>query len=130
MGANFEAVRVNDLRWRLYEALGVELSYDDAQVLRKATETLRRWYRAEHGYAKELLLRDEQGRPFAYQLHGGRYDDEHSRLVPDREAMALWEVSQVCARCGLAYRTSRDWRGAVLFLFSQSGGMYPQAVAC
>jgi hypothetical protein len=131
MDAKAEAIRVNALQWKLFKSLGVEVSFDDVVTLRKASASLRRWYKAEHGYARELLLRDEQGWARAYQLYGGRYDHEHSRTVPDREAMALREVAQVCARCGLAYRTTREYRGPVLFVFSQSDRTaYPQAVAC
>jgi len=131
MDAKGLAVYVNALQWRLHERLGAEVSYDDARTLRKAAQALRSWYKAEHGYSRELLVRDEQGWARAYRLHGGRYDVEHSRTVPDREVVALREVAQVCARCGLGYRTTRDFRGPALFVFSLSDRTaYPQAVAC
>jgi hypothetical protein len=130
MDAKCDCVRVDALRWKLHETLGVDSSFEDAKTLLKSAESLRRWYKAEQGYGRELLLRNEQGQALAYQLHGGRYDREHSRPVPDRESLALGRVAEVCSKYGLAYRTAHDWRGQVLYVFPICGGVRPQAVSC
>jgi hypothetical protein len=123
MGANFEAVRANDLRWRLYEQFGVEVSFDDARALRRAAQSLRRWYRAEHGLSGTVIARDGEGIPRVV-----RTDGKFGHAVSDREASALCEVAGVCSKHGLAYRTSWHW-DAPLFLFAVSDASC-HSVAC
>jgi hypothetical protein len=126
MDAKGLAVRVNALQWRIWKGVGVEVPYDDALTLHQAAESLRRWYRMEYGNGRGQVTRDKSGRSVFVDCVTTK-----AKPVPDREAMALREVMEVCTRCGLAYRTSHDFRGSVLFVFSQSDtAARPASVSC
>lgn len=121
------------LRARLSRA-GMEVSDATAETLRRAAQTLRRWYEAECGdsgpYASSSIERDDEtGKPFrCVYPHTG---EPQRYAIPDREAGAIRRIAEVCKREGLHYRTQGDPRGAVLYVWhSEMSDFSSDGISC
>jgi hypothetical protein len=94
---------------------GVSLSFDDANTLRRAELTLRRW-------AEELfngtIQRLDDGKTYRY--HGaGTPGPFFTTRAPDRESGALRRVSALCKRLKLHFYYQTDPRGCALYVSAQ-----------
>jgi hypothetical protein len=100
------------VRLRILDGCGVSVSFGDAQTLRKAAQTLRRWYAGECGDGVSVIFRNEEGKPFR--------EFESGLCVPirDLESGALRRLADVCKRCGLSYKVNSDPRGASVWVNS------------
>jgi hypothetical protein len=104
---------LRDLQW--WE---MDMSIDDARILRKAELTLHHWAEGECGdsfgsYSRVIERDDNTGKPYmcVYGLDGvSRY------AIPDREAGALRRVAKLCKRLGLHYYHQGDPRGCALYV--------------
>ena len=114
---------------------GINISFDDANTLRRAQLTLRRWYEQECGdgnnYYSWAIERDEQtGIPYrcVYPYKGA---NRRTRIA-DREAGALRRVKAICEANGLHYYRQGDPRGCALYVDNQPipDDDYTRAVAC
>jgi hypothetical protein len=100
---------------------GIELTFAQANILRRAQLTLRRWYELECGdgndYASWSIERDEQtGIPrLVTYPHQGELKS-FARKVPDREAGARKRVAEVCTEAGLYFYHQTDPRGCALYV--------------
>lgn len=114
---------------------GIELSFHDANILRRAQLTLHRWSELECGdgddYKSWSIERDEtSGVPYmVIYPHDGK--SRRSR-VPDRETGALRRVAEVCKRNGLHYFHQTDPRGCSLYVSNEplTDSAYNRGVAC
>lgn len=104
------------------ERLGVSVTFEDAQTLRRAQLTLHRWAELECGdgndYASWAIERDDEtGIPYMcrYPYRG----DSTRHRIADREAGALRRVAAVCARYGLHYFHQGDPRGNALRIHTE-----------
>jgi hypothetical protein len=100
------------VRLRVLAGCGVKLAFDDAQTLRRAARTLRRWYEAECGDSSGVVFRGPGGKPYKELYSGG------SVSVRDMESGAVRRLQEVCTRYGLSYKISHDPRGGVLYVTS------------
>jgi hypothetical protein len=98
------------LQMRLWAKFGVNMSYGDAQTLRRAAITLRRWFEGECGDNSGVIFRDDSGKPFRESYAGVRV------AIRDMEAGALRRVQDVCSRYGVQHYISMDPRGEVLHI--------------
>lgn len=106
----------------------------DANILRRAQLTLRRWAELECGdgnnYASWAIERDETtGKPFMCRYP---HDGKMSRTpMADREAGALRRVAAVCERNGLHFYHQGDPRGCALYVAREplTGQNYTRGVA-
>lgn len=90
---------------------GIRLSSADANILRRAELTLRRWFEAE---CNEVIERDETGKPYRYVFpHNGAM---HRYPIRDRESGALKRVRKLCEKHGLVYYPQTDPRGCALYV--------------
>lgn len=114
---------------------GLNLSFDDANTLRRAQLTLHRWAELECGngndYGSWAIERDEDtGIPYMRTYpHDGKM---RQHRIADREAGALRRVTEVCKRVGAYFYHQGDPRGCALYVDSQPipDNNYTQAVAC
>ena len=99
---------------------GIEASFEQAEMLRKAQKTLHSWDEAECGnsnnYASWSIERHEiSGIPFHCT-----YPHNTNRVIktriPDREAGALRRVAAVCRALNIGYYHQSDCRGAALYV--------------
>lgn len=97
----------------------LDITTDDARILRRAEMTLHRWAELECGdgndFASWSIERDEvTGKPFnvTYPHKGTSYRSP----CPDREAGALRRVAEVCQRNGLHFHHQTDPRGCALYV--------------
>jgi hypothetical protein len=108
------------LAMTIAQRTGVNISTGDANTLRRAQLTLRRWAEAECGnsndYASFSIERDEQtGKPFRV-VYPHTSDKPRRYATPDRESGALRRVAQVCTANGLHYFHQTDPRGCALYV--------------
>mgnify|MGYP001581465056 CR=1 FL=1 len=101
-------------------ARGLDMSFEDANTLRRAQLTLRRWGELECGdsdqYASYAIERDEEtGKPYRTVYRHDRNGRERY-AIPDREAGALRRVAEVCKRYGAHYYHQGDPRGCALYV--------------
>lgn len=115
---------------------GVELSFDDANTLRRAQLTLTRWGEQECGdgndYVSWAIERDEKTSvPFMVYHRFTKPHPERVR-IPDREAGALRRVAEVCKRNGLHFYHQTDPRGCALYVDAKplTESAYSNGVAC
>lgn len=104
---------------RKFAARGINLSFDDANTLRRAELTLQRWAEQECGngnaHASWSIERDEEtGVPYrCVYPHNGPV--RRSRIA-DREKGALRRIAEVCKRNGIEYFHQTDPRGCTLYV--------------
>lgn len=112
------------LLMRDLSARGLDMAYEDANTLRRAQITLRRWAEAECGnsndYASWAIERDEEtGIPYMvrhlYRTGGGNTEYVREKIA-DRERGALRRVAEVCKRYGAHYYHQGDPRGCALYV--------------
>ena len=116
-------------------ARGVELTFEQAHVLRRAQKTLHRWAELECGdgndYQSWAIERDEtSGKPYmCIYPHQGK---DRRYPVADREAGALRRIASVCKEAGLHYFHQTDPRGCALYIASEplTDSDYNRGVAC
>jgi len=111
------------------------LSFDDANTLRRAQITLRRWAEQECGDANEYaswgIERDEStGHP--YMCRYANNGKNNRWRIPDREAGALRRVADVCKRNGLHFYHQTDPRGCALYVDRERlpENDYTRGIAC
>lgn len=120
---------------------GITLSFDDANTLRRAQLTLRRWYELECGdgnsYGAWAIERDDNGDGPPYMvhhhyMHGAGKDSVTRTRIPDREAGALRRVKAICEANRLHFYHQGDPRGCSLYVDNQPipDNNYSRAVAC
>jgi hypothetical protein len=99
------------------ERIGVSISYDDAQTLRRAQITLHRWAELECGtsgdYASWVIERDDETN-IPYLVTYPHRGEPFRRRIADRETGALKRIVKVCAKYGLHYYHQGDPRGCAL----------------
>lgn len=112
----------------IFRRTGLELSFDDANTLRRAQLALHRWHERECGdgnaHGSWMIQRDDFGEGTPYLVHHhyangrGRMNDAWATRtrIPDREASAIRRVADVCARNGLHYFVQTDPRGCSLYV--------------
>ena len=112
------------------------ITFEDANALRRAQITLRRWAELECGDGDQwkswAIERDEET-GIAYMATYPHDGKRRAYRIPDREAGALRRVAEVCARYGAFYYHQTDPRGCALYVSAQPipGNDYNrQAVAC
>ena len=113
---------------------GLDVSFEDANTLRRAQITLHRWAELECGgsdnFKSWAIERDEiTGKPFMGMYP---YDRPSYRYaIPDREAGALKRVAAICAKYGAYFYHQTDPRGSALRISSRpiSENDYTRAVA-
>lgn len=115
---------------------GIELSFDEANTLRRAELTLQRWAELECGDGNGYIERDEgTGIPRYFNCRA-RYLDPHDprawHRIADREAGALKRVQAICKAHGLAYYHQTDPRGCALYVSKEPirDNDYTRGVAC
>lgn len=126
------------------------ISYDDAQMLRRISLTLRRWFELECGdgnqYGSWAIERDETtGRPYLvhhHYLHGQGKDTVTRTPIADRETGARKRLTTILAKYPTLHAyIQTDPRGAALYLLTaeqvawnggsveQLGSIYSRGVA-
>jgi hypothetical protein len=115
--------------------LGVSLSFDQANTLRRAEITLHRWAELECGDANEYaswgIERDsETDKP--YMCRYANNGKNNKWRIPDREAGALRRVRQVCKDAGLHFYHQTDPRGCALYVSNEPlpDNDYTRGIAC
>jgi hypothetical protein len=108
--------RVDALRWRVLDGVGVRLSFEDARAILRAARTLRRWFEGECGSGNSMIVRDSRGKPFREYSSPGLDGGRVRVPVRDSEAAAFRRLDSVCAQYGISYKANRDPRGCVLYL--------------
>ena len=98
---------------------GINLSFDDANALRRAQITLHRWAELECGEGNNCaswsIERDgETSKP--YRCHYPHNGAMRRHSIPDREAGALKRVAAICAANGLHFYHQTDPRGCALYI--------------
>lgn len=114
---------------------GINLSFDEANTLRRAQMTLHRWAELECGdgndYASWAIERDEQtGVPYLVTYpHDGK---TRQHRIPDREAGALRRVKAICSKWGIYFYHQTDPRGCALYVSNEPlpDHNYNRGVAC
>ena len=100
-------------------AARLEIPFDDAAALRRASLTLHRWAEGECGdsnaYGSWCIERDEKtGKPFRMQY--GNDGKTWRVAIPDRETGALRRVAAICTAHGLHFHHQTDPRGVALYV--------------
>ena len=116
-----------ELMARIQRRTGIELSFDDANTLRRAEKTLQRWGEQECGdgnnYGSWAIERDEETDiPYMvrhYYSIGHSKDRVLRTRIADREAGALRRIKAICERTGLNYYHQSDPRGCMLYVSNQ-----------
>lgn len=115
---------------------GVNLTFEDANTLRRAQITLHGWNEAECGdsndYASWSIERDEEtGKPCRVTYRHSA-NKSHRMAIPDRETGALRRVRDICARNGLYFYHQTDPRGCALYVDVQplTDCDYSRGIAC
>lgn len=120
---------------KLLISRGISTNMEQAETLRRAELTLRRWHEQECGdgnnWGSWAIERDEEtGKPYmvTYPHKGGTI----RRPIPDREAGAIRRIKNVCADLGLHFYVQTDPRGCALYVDNKliPDNNYTQAVAC
>ena len=114
---------------------GIQATTGNAETLRRAELTLRRWAELECGdgdnYKSWAIERDEKtDKPYMVTYpHDGK---ARRRSIPDREKGALRRVAQLCADLGLYYFHQTDPRGCSLYVSNEplTDTNYSNGVAC
>jgi hypothetical protein len=117
------------------ERRGITLSFAQANTLRRAQLTLRRWYELECGdgndYASWAIERDETtDKPYMVRYpHDGK---PHRSRIADREKGALARIERICESEGLTYYHQTDPRGCALYVSREPlpDNDYTRGVAC
>ena len=124
---------------RTLERNGIELSFDDANTLRRAELTLQRWAELECGdgndYGSWAIERDENGEGAPYMVHhhyrhGNGTDTVTRTRIADREAGALRRVKAICERVGAHYYHQGDPRGCALYVSKEPINGSNRGIAC
>lgn len=118
------------------ERAGMHATFAQAETLRRAEHTLRRWYDLECGGGNEwatwVIERNDNGDGPPYMVthpHGGK---PHRQRIPDRENGAKRRVERVARELGVHVRYQTDPRGAALYVsreeFDEAGNV--RGVCC
>lgn len=126
----------NELLMHRAQQRGIVLSWNDANLLRRAQLTLHRWAELECGdsnnYASFGLERDEEtGIPYR-TIYSHTSNKVQRYRVPDREKGALARVAALCKARGLHYYHQGDPRGCALYIDVQpfESNNYTRGLAC
>lgn len=123
----------NALQHRVFQRTGINLSFDDANTLRRAEIALGRWGEVECGNGGNWYIqRDEvTGVPYRHYCGDSQREPKPYR-IPDREAGALRRVADVCKRNGLHYYHQTDPRGCALYVSNEPlpDNNYSSGVSC
>ena len=126
---------MSDARGKTYELLhrlgrvGINATFEQADILRRAELTLTRCHERECGDGSNYYLErdDETGKTYNVHIDTGK----RSRC-PDRETGAIRRIAEVCEPNGLHYYVQGDPRGAALWVSadSLSDTDYTRGVCC
>lgn len=98
----------------------VDLSFDDANTLRKAQKTLHRWAELECGTTDGHIEQDEKTGQWRFYNARARYLDPNDprawSRIQDRETDALKRIAAVCQANGLHFYHQTDPRGCALYV--------------
>ena len=127
--------KTNDLHQALTRD-GIDVTWDEANTLRRAELTLQRWAEQECGDSNDwrsyAIERDEDtGIP--YNVSHVHATGKTSRYrIPDREAGALRRVAAICKRVGAHFYRQTDPRGCALYVSTEplTGSAYTNGIAC
>lgn len=114
----------------------INLSFDDANALRRAQITLHRWAELECGTGDGHIERSEStGKPYYYNARArfvNPSDPRARHAIPDREAGALKRIAEICQRNALHYFHQTDPRGCSLYVSNAplSDSAYTNGIAC
>jgi hypothetical protein len=103
------------------ERRGINATFDQANTLRRAEITLRRWYEQECGnsdnYKSWSIERDENGEGPPYMVIYPHSENKSRRYrIPDREAGTKRRVEAIAKELGLSVYYQTDPRGAALYV--------------
>lgn len=97
----------------LHQIISLDVSFEDAQKLRRISLTLRNWFIEECNGTIQRDGDDGQGSPYRYNEHTGR----KLCRVPDRERGALKRLEKIMAGYpNLKHYVQGDPRGCALYL--------------
>lgn len=109
---------------RRLEHRGINATFDQANTLRRAELTLRRWYEQECGvsndYASFSIERDDNGDGPPYRCIYPHNENKPRRYrIPDREAGAKRRIEAIAKDLGLHVYYQTDPRGAALYVHTE-----------
>ncbi len=119
-------------------ARGINLSFDEANTLRRAEKVLQRWAEQECGdsndYKSWAIERDEKTDiPYMVEhMHVEARGHDSRYRIADREAGALRRVKAICQAHGLHFYHQTDPRGCALYVSNEPlpDHNYTRGVAC
>jgi len=124
-----------ELKARLAQR-GIDATFIEANILRRAQLTLRRWAVGECGTRNGCISRDDEtGRPYLesfIQFPGCHNVSNYRVIIADLETGALRRVVDVCEGLGLHHYHQGDPRGCALYVSKKplTHGNYYNGVAC
>ena len=98
------------------KARGIDLSQADAQALRRAEMTLRRWALRECGDGSGTHIERNGTTGIPYEVADR---SPWFQRINDNESAALQRVSALCERLGIYYHHQQDPRGPALFIAAE-----------
>lgn len=118
------------------ERAGINATFAQAETLRRAEHTLRRWYDLECGDGNEwatwAIERDDNGDGPPYMVTYPHDGKPRRCRIPDRESGAKRRVERIAAELGVHVRYQTDPRGAALYVsreaFDEAGNV--RGVCC
>lgn len=115
---------------------GINLSFWDAERLRRAELTLQRWAEMECGDSNDhcswSIERDEAtGKPYRC-VYPHSESKVHRSPTPDRQQGALKRIQAICKEYGLHYYHQTDPRGCALYIDREPlpENNYSRGLAC
>lgn len=115
---------------------GINLSFADANALRRAQITLHRWAEMECGDSNDHMSwsieRDEKTNLPYFCVYPHHDAESTRRRIPDKERGALIRVSNICKANGLHFYHQTDPRGCALYIAKEPlpENDYTRGLAC
>jgi hypothetical protein len=115
---------------------GINLSFWDANVLRRAQMTLHRWNELECGdgndYASWSIERDEETNVPYRCVYPHNDTKARKYKIADREKGALKRISEICKESNLHFYYQSDPRGCSLYVSNEkiTDNDYTRGVGC
>ena len=114
---------------------GIDATFEQTEILRRAELTLQRWAEKECGqsnnYNSWVIVRDEKtNKPFM-EVHPNN-GKSYSYSIADKETGALKRVQSVCKELGLYFFHQTDPRGCALYVDNKPipSNNYTSAIYC
>jgi hypothetical protein len=127
-------LKTRELQMRLNNR-GIDATFEQAEILRRAELTLQSWSELECGNSDQWksygIERDEKtDKPYMVtHMNDGR---TFRRPVPDREKGALKRIAETCKVLGIYFFHQTDPRGCALYVHTEPlpDNNYTQGIAC